>query len=782
MSRIPPNLLYLTIYNPTLQPPGPVQDGDEDAEEQAHILFYTSKERAVSRDRMLRQVGLAKALVNFSDMFNGAASCDNVHSQSKRLIMVSPEPDFWIHAGIEVAKVRRSPVNRGKGKGRSRPPEKGREKEADKEVAPLSDHQEGSVHDLALRADILRAYEKFKEGLELQLERFFTVWAWSWNLEDGTDFRDHLVKHPTSLARHLLSLIPPTPTASEDLSHNGTVKSRRPSDSHGKDPPAGQSGSSFLGISAANMDVRKWGWPGVLTFGKGAGKRPGTDKPNPLTPATGGDDTQATETRSTEAIGLDKSALEDAFADNMSIAASIASNKEAEVVHSIPSSNDDKVDSSTEPQSIVSIEQSEDAVEPPQDFHSPTPDPDSTSIISSPPPATAPPAPPADTPPSAESFCSVKVYLADPVNPLLTIRQKVYYMLHDRSMVALIGLNEDDDPSPELAQSTLRLLDDIDAELAAQLSHTVTPDQIPNLAKILQPTDTHIVSTGTYTMSSSNFSSKAGYLNDAQELQAIDSEISEVFSRGQNPQHWHIARRGLGANAVASATVVLTLLSLLLLTLFVTLISSALLTLTGIALYALASLFSLLRAQGTHGVTLWGEQMSEFLVGTLPVRGQSEGEKAQPYSHSHAARSGMYKGAGEGIGLESSRMGSGRLGSTLGPFDEGFGTPRANAPYRWLNFHSEEGDIDDPDRGLDLDGYLSDAHSSEMGHKARVKREGGGGEDEQENGIRVKRQRLEDADAADSEDDALYVDSAVAQAEGDVELLPAEGDAGDVLG
>lgn len=67
MSRIPPNLLYLTIYNPSILPTGPIPDDDEDAEEQAHILFYTSKERAVSRDRMLRQVGLAKALINFSE-------------------------------------------------------------------------------------------------------------------------------------------------------------------------------------------------------------------------------------------------------------------------------------------------------------------------------------------------------------------------------------------------------------------------------------------------------------------------------------------------------------------------------------------------------------------------------------------------------------------------------------------------------------------------------------------------------------------------------------------
>jgi hypothetical protein len=67
MSRIPPCLLYLTIYNPTLRPTGFVSSHDDDAVEQAHILFYTSKERAVSRDRMLRQVGLAKALVNFSE-------------------------------------------------------------------------------------------------------------------------------------------------------------------------------------------------------------------------------------------------------------------------------------------------------------------------------------------------------------------------------------------------------------------------------------------------------------------------------------------------------------------------------------------------------------------------------------------------------------------------------------------------------------------------------------------------------------------------------------------
>ncbi len=46
-------------------------DDDEDAEEQAQVLFYTAKDHAVSKDRVLRQVGLSKALVNFSKLVKG---------------------------------------------------------------------------------------------------------------------------------------------------------------------------------------------------------------------------------------------------------------------------------------------------------------------------------------------------------------------------------------------------------------------------------------------------------------------------------------------------------------------------------------------------------------------------------------------------------------------------------------------------------------------------------------------------------------------------------------
>jgi hypothetical protein len=68
MSRTPPSLEYLVIYNRTLQAPPNVPNDDDDAQEEAHILFYTCKPGGVKRDKMLRQVGLAKALISFSEL------------------------------------------------------------------------------------------------------------------------------------------------------------------------------------------------------------------------------------------------------------------------------------------------------------------------------------------------------------------------------------------------------------------------------------------------------------------------------------------------------------------------------------------------------------------------------------------------------------------------------------------------------------------------------------------------------------------------------------------
>ncbi|KAG6850561.1 hypothetical protein H0H93_011760 [Arthromyces matolae] len=601
MSRIPPNLLYLTIYNPALQPLAPIQDDDEDAEEQAHILFYTSKERAVSRDRMLRQVGLAKALVNFSDsdvrIFNGVDPCNNVHSQSKRMIMVSPEPNFWIHAAVEVAKGPRA-SDKGKGKSNSNEKGKGKGKDQENNNTSLYDYQEGSVHDISLRADILRGYEQFKlthgsftnilstigrEGLELQLERFFTVWAWSWNLEDGAEFDEQLgmplhplfrsINHtiddmtqhfpdsvssiiivppyiipskqyfagnyPISLPRHLLSLIPPNSPESEPISYQSSSRSRRASDgdiAHGKDPPLSAFTSSFLGMP-------KWGWPAALTFGKGASKRPAMEEIKQAMEeqkeANKTVDEQHNSSPSLQMTSeLDRTALEDAMSSDghRSPPAPVTDG------HILCSSAPQK----GEPQ--LEMNQQDD-ISPSTSDHDALEKRESSTDVNICPGAVPSLENDAEhtVPEPRPSFSSINIHLAKSHDPLLTTRHKIYYMMHNRTMMALIGVFEErPDSLFELSKSASALLQDVENLLSEDLSKTLTPDQIPSVSKVLQPTDIHVMSAGRFTITSPNFSSKSSYLYDTQALQARDPDISEVFSRGLNPQHWHIARRGIG--------------------------------------------------------------------------------------------------------------------------------------------------------------------------------------------------------------------------------------------
>lgn len=72
----PANLSHFAIFNPNLETPAPIRkegedrdkDDEDDQKEAAQILFYTSREAGgVSRDKMLRQVGLAKGLMGFAE-------------------------------------------------------------------------------------------------------------------------------------------------------------------------------------------------------------------------------------------------------------------------------------------------------------------------------------------------------------------------------------------------------------------------------------------------------------------------------------------------------------------------------------------------------------------------------------------------------------------------------------------------------------------------------------------------------------------------------------------
>lgn len=87
---LPASLSHFVLFSPTLRSPPPapapgpeaddhIHNSDADAEERNHdleadlreaaqILFYTSRQAGgVSRDKMLRQVGLAKGLMGFAE-------------------------------------------------------------------------------------------------------------------------------------------------------------------------------------------------------------------------------------------------------------------------------------------------------------------------------------------------------------------------------------------------------------------------------------------------------------------------------------------------------------------------------------------------------------------------------------------------------------------------------------------------------------------------------------------------------------------------------------------
>ncbi|EEB90537.1 hypothetical protein MPER_11241 [Moniliophthora perniciosa FA553] len=480
MARLPPNLSYLTIYNPTLSPTGPVSKDDEDAEEQAQILFYTSKERAVSRDTMLRQIGLAKALTNFSEMFSGGESCDSIHSQTRRMVMSCPEPDFWIHAGVELAKTPRTPA-KPKGKGKEKEPIVG------------YDYSDASVHDLALKADIMKGYEHFKlthgsftsilstqgrTALELQLERFFTPWAWSWNLEDGYEFGEHLgvalhprhtalaplleefsynvpvnaapivltSRHiipsrrytngrlPHSLLRHLLSLVPPSPESSElrlPSDPEGTLRLKQPTDPGNakgiatrKDADPTQNHHTFIGIPTGNLNM-KWGWPGYLTFGKSSQARAaaspassGQEQKDDRKPETEETDDKASVASQPVEAEVDKGALDYAMSsDNVHIGdrASVEGEKEVSTLGSPASVTISELDKESSSDSEVIRDLVDSSPEDAQKEGG-----SSVSVASSE-PAPAPLPPP-------RQFSSTSVHIADPDNPLLTQRRKVYHL------------------------------------------------------------------------------------------------------------------------------------------------------------------------------------------------------------------------------------------------------------------------------------------------------------------------------------------------------------------
>lgn len=195
-------------------------------------------------------------------------------------------------------------------------------------------------------------------------------------------------------------------------------------------------------------------------------------------------------------------------------------------------------------------------------------------------------------------FSNTPVYLSEPGTPEQTCRQRVFRVTVSKIIISVlffisicsqkgkrtfvfVGEENDDIDLIELAENVVRLLNEVqrvlrDAhERSAAIFNlmTVVADDCTRelegsaltVTRILEPQDKHIVSAGSYaSTSSAGFSTTAPNLFNAREILhrfaliiatyslthwSLYSgfDVLEVFSRGQNPQHWYIGRRGLNA-------------------------------------------------------------------------------------------------------------------------------------------------------------------------------------------------------------------------------------------
>ncbi|TKY89091.1 hypothetical protein EX895_001622 [Sporisorium graminicola] len=219
LSFKPASLSYFTIFCPALKPPkkkrtqdtrhddtsaaqeeAEDEDARETAREAAQILFYTSRARAALKDRMLRQIGVAKGMIEFCSMVSqpsgttttsrqvgsqagGKGRSWNVHSSKRRMILVEVESGIWVHASIDLPYTTRAA--------------------ADPRAKAAKEHHDALLPDVWLEESIRRAWRDWvllngcpahllsqkagRAALERSLEKYFSVWAWSWDLELATN-------------------------------------------------------------------------------------------------------------------------------------------------------------------------------------------------------------------------------------------------------------------------------------------------------------------------------------------------------------------------------------------------------------------------------------------------------------------------------------------------------------------------------------------------------------------------------------------------------------------
>lgn len=346
-----------------------------------------------------------------------------------------------------------------------------------------------------------------QQALELQLERFFTVWAWKWDVEQHTNFSvdlgaplhpltpylvpivddyastlpdtmlvfvlapPHIIpstafssrRFPSSIIHHVVLRIPPReeprPPQSPELPDDKVVaKDLVPVSTsltaRGLDPTTvalltqksveSATANTFMAMANVTraMDPRqlKWGWPGYLSFGKGAQAKLADDPqlsavPQLSPPATtGGASPDGSEDKSHEAyrgvpdgpksLEVDRESLQEALSDNQSIASgqrmspSPSSTPARASVHlggeggvdedGVKPAEGEGEDS----KALDHLEEVPDASEAPASIHSVPPETEPTQPL----------------PPALPTLRPSTVNLAEPTNPAATRKWRVWQM------------------------------------------------------------------------------------------------------------------------------------------------------------------------------------------------------------------------------------------------------------------------------------------------------------------------------------------------------------------
>ncbi|KAK7687912.1 hypothetical protein QCA50_009131 [Cerrena zonata] len=373
-----------------------------------------------------------------------------------------------------------------------------------------------------------------------------------------------------------------SPSPSEPLANDLSEKAATTNTSPGvgeKPQDASKPPNAFLnnmGGAMGNMvDVRKWNWPGYLTFGKSGSpsKTAGTHTPSTLSSAL---KPEPEETPSASLSNAQESTSEGLLQvkhgeiDTESLHEAINS----EHVHS-PQPSQHQLSPSTQSPSVpatparsvspslaveseapskstvdTDLTQGEN-VSDGDDDQAEGSESESESDSHSSSVESEKPSPPEEPIPS---FNVTSIHLSDGDDIYATSRKRVLHLTKHPLTIAIIVEADHDPNDTSLAKACLETLQKLQDAISEEESKNLEAS-LPTVHKILERQDRFVISTEDYTTTSlQGFDSRSEHLFNGQAILRSDHDVQEVFSRGQNPQHWHIARRGLGTDREGKST------------------------------------------------------------------------------------------------------------------------------------------------------------------------------------------------------------------------------------